>query len=226
MEENITSNASDLSLADNSSSTDNTSEISFEQILSKFSEEGKNTLTKNGVNNFESLEKSYKGLLELKGKKGIIEPSESASEEEKQAFRETLLDKLGRPQDANYDFKVKQEIADEYITNEFSDGLAELAYKNGMSNESFSELMDYIYDNYASVVNKFEEFKTAVQFKLGEGNLDDKTNLSLPTSADYEKLSIEANEKMLEASKKGDYINRDKYYKEGLEYLRKSRGLQ
>ena len=194
-------------------------DITFDNILSKFSEDGQSTLTKNGVKDFDTLEKSYKGLLELKGKKGIIEPSENASDEEKSVFRESLLDKLGRPEEGKYDFEVKEEIADEYITDDFVGELASLAHKNGINNEGFQSILDHIYGNYAKVVNDFEAFKSTVQDKLGEGSLDDSTKAV--KSIDFDAEGTKKLQESIEARRKGDFVSASKLQVEAQEIFAK-----
>jgi hypothetical protein len=180
----------------------------FNEFLNKLPDNVKELLTKNGVKDFNSFAKDYEGFNVLKGKKGIVEPSEDASDEDKAAFRNNLLDKLGRPDNGEYDFDLPDGTNEDYVDQQFIDDFAKIAYENGMSKDGFQNMVDHIYSAYNKTIQSFTDdfntYKRDVEKKLGEDTLDDTTTSS---NVSLKNIREHAQDKLSEAMAARD--NRD-----------------
>ncbi len=97
--------------------------LSFEQYLDSQPDDYKELLSKNGVDSFEKQSKWVGGLNSLIGKKGIIPPSEGASEDDIAKFKDEVFKHLGRPEAGEYEFDLPEGIAEEYVSQDFLDEL-------------------------------------------------------------------------------------------------------
>lgn len=184
--------------------------VTFEQYLSVLSEEDRGLLEKNGVDSFEKQVKWINGLNSLVGKKGLVKPADDASDEDKAKYKESLLNELGRPENGEYNFEVPETVPDEYVSDEFLNGLAKIGYENGMSTEAFQSMIDYIYDAYGETVNAIEDIKKQIEEQAKEGNLDDAgsqgDNSAESVRERAKSLAIEANQE----HKKGNFAQAKK----------------
>ncbi len=179
--------------------------LDFNTYISALPDTHKELLTKNGVNSFEAQEKWISNLNSAIGKKGIIPPDEKASDEEKAAYREKLYTELGRPQDGTYEFTLPEGSKSEYYTDEFMNGLADVAFKSGMSAEGYQQLVNFIGTGFNSVLAEWEKTIGEINKKLGEDKMDDSSNTSTQSKDD---MHQEARKKMIEANnlyRKGDF---------------------
>lgn len=126
--------------------------IKFETFLTSAPKELGELLTKNGVKDFETLNKSYSGLNSLIGKKGLIKPAEGASEAEIAAYQEKLYAEIGVPADGKYEYKIPETIPEDAVSQEFLDSFAATAKEVGVSKDKFQKLIDVVYDAYGKTL--------------------------------------------------------------------------
>lgn len=173
-------------------------EITFDKILEIAPEGIKELYSKNGIDSFEKLEKRTEWLEKTVGKKGIIPPEDDASDEDKQKFRDEMYNRLGRPENGEYEFEVPEGISDEYISQEFLDGLAQKAYQNGMTNDGFQEMINHIYDAYKETISSIEAVKAQIKEMQAEGSMDDQSESVTDTKDTIREkaknMAIEANQ--------------------------------
>ncbi len=173
--------------------------LDFDSYIGGQPEAFQDVLKKNGVDSFEKQEKWITNLQSLIGKKGLIEPGANASEEEVSAYRDQLLDKLGRPEDKEYSFSIPEGVPQEYVNQDFMDSLSELAYNNGLNGDGFQELVGHIYTAYAADIEAVERLKAenvSLKEALGkDGSVSDEgVSKSSPEDirAEASKLAFEA----------------------------------
>ena len=199
-----------------------TPSFDFDNFLNAVPETDREVLTKNGVKDIDTLTKSYKGLLEMKGKKGLIEPSEDASDEEKTAFKESLLDKLGRPENGEYQFDIPDTVADEYVSDDFLNDLAETAYKNGMSQDGFNELINKMYSAYGKHIEGINQWKAEIESKIKPDTLNDTSETSQVTKSDFAQQAKDKQKEAMDARANNDYATASKLQREAQELIAKS----
>lgn len=179
--------------------------LDFTTYVSALPETHKELLTKNGVDSFEKQEKWISGLNTLIGKKGIIPPDENAAPEDKQKYRETLMKELGRPETGEYEFSLPEGSKGDYYTDDFMNGLADIAFKNGMSQEGYQDVVNYIATGFNGVLAQWEKTIGEINKKLGEDKMSDGGDTKQSSKADIHQA---AKAKMIEANelhRKGDY---------------------
>ena len=126
----------------------------------------------------QSLGKWALNANSLLGKKGIIPPSEEATDEERAEFNNQINQLRGVPENGEYEFDIPEGIPDEVIDNEsgqaFRDDLAGLAQEYGMSPEGFQKLIDLIYGAYGQEFAANQQVINELRGKLGENiKMDD-----------------------------------------------------
>jgi hypothetical protein len=119
--------------------------IKYEDFISAVPPQLKELYEKNGVKDFDSLAKDYQGFVQLKGKKGLVKPSEDAPEEQKQAYQKELYKEFGVPENGEYEYELPESFKEEWVDKEFLDNLAGLAAENGIGAKAFQELITNIY---------------------------------------------------------------------------------
>jgi hypothetical protein len=157
------------------------------------------------VDSFEKQTKWVTGLNEIRGKKGIIPPGKDAKPEDIKSFADQVYDLLGRPKEGKYNFTLPEGSKDEAYSDEFMNGLADIAFESGMSEQGFQKLVDKIATSYNEQLAEWSKFVEETKKKLGEDRMEDKGDASLKTKAD---LHDEAKAKRIEAEnlyRKGDY---------------------
>jgi hypothetical protein len=179
--------------------------LDFNTYVTALPETHRDLLKKNGVDSFEKQEKWVSGLNSLIGKKGIIPPDESASDEDKAKYRDTLMKELGRPDAGEYEFVLPEGSKGDYYTDDFMNGLADIAYKSGMSNQAFQDVVNYIASSFNNVVGEWDKTISEINKKLGEDKIADNSTASTSSKAD---IHQEAKAKRIQAEelyRKGDF---------------------
>jgi hypothetical protein len=179
--------------------------LDFNTYVSALPDTHKELLTKNGVDSFEKQEKWISGLNTLIGKKGILPPDENAPDEDKQKYRETLMKELGRPDTGEYEFALPEGSNNEYYTDDFMNGLADIAYKNGMSQQGYQDVVNYLASGFNGVLTQWEKTIGEINSKLGEDKMSDNAETKTNHKAEVHQA---AKAKMIEANdlyRKGDY---------------------
>lgn len=180
-------------------------QFTFDNFIQTYPEEKRAVFEKQGVKDFDTLHKSYEGLLGLIGKKGLIKPNDDAPEEQKTAYKEQLFKELGRPETPEYEFAIPEGIKEDLVSNEFTDGLADIAFKNGLSKEGFQDLINHIYTAYGQHVSEIEAYKSEMAKKLGEGKIDDNSDSKINMNDMRNQASAKSKE-AAEAYAKKDFI--------------------
>lgn len=212
----------DVTATENEATAGSTS-IEFDKYMDSLSDSHKELLSKNNVDSFDAQEKWISGLNSAIGKKGILPPSEDATDEEKAKFKEDIYDQLGRPKDGSYDFDLPEGSKDEYYTDDFLNGLAQVAHKYGMNQEGFQEMMSHIGQTFNSVVKEWEGQVSSIKEKLGEDKLDDSGAINKPV---YSKATLheQARTKAIEAQQQyldGNYSVAEQLKREANELYNK-----
>lgn len=198
--------ATSTSSTDPASSASTSPALDFNTYLSALPETDREIFTKNGVDSFEKQISWVKGLNEIKGKKGLLKPAETATEAEKKAYQDALYKELGRPDDGKYDYELPEGSDDSFYSDEVINKLATVAFDNGMSAEGFQKLINTIAEPYNAMIKDWGVQVTKLKEKLGEDKIDDdSTNGSAVTK---DSIHDEARTKRIEAEalhRKGDY---------------------
>lgn len=149
-------------------------QIDFSAIMSAIPEEYRSVLEKNGVKDLETLGKSYKGLVHLKGQKGLIPPRENATDEEKTAFKSELHKLIGVPDaEKGYEYTLSENIKADYVNDDFVNELANIAYENGVSNTAFEKIVNTMYEAYTQEKDEMLAEIESLKAKLGqEGSME------------------------------------------------------
>lgn len=156
--------------------------VSFDDFMKNVPENYRAVFEKNQVKDFETLGKSYEGLLSIKGKKGLIPPSENATEEERTAFQNELYKHIGVPEDGKYEYELSENIKEEYVDDEFVNHLAQIALDNGIPKKAFNELVNTIYEAYTAEKDELLGEIQSLKQKLGqEGKMELPTSPAEPT---------------------------------------------
>lgn len=178
----------------------------FDNYFNQLSPESQELFKKNGVDSFEKQEKWVSGLNSLIGKKGLINPGENASEEQKAEYKNTILNELGRPENGEYKFDVSEKIPEQHINQEFLDGLAKLGYESGLNNEGFQNLINHIYSGYEKTVSYINDLEGKIKEMGSEGTLDDRGSVNpAVTKATVHEQAKDMSIKAREAFNKGDF---------------------
>lgn len=202
--------------------TSQESSFDFDSFINAVPEDQREVFTKNGVKDIDTLAKSYKGLLEMKGKKGLVKPADDAPDAEKEAYRESLLNEMGRPEGGEYVFDIPDTVADEYVSDDFLNDLADTAYKNGMSQAGFDELINKMYTAYGEHVKSINEWKTGIESKLKQDSTDDQTQTSQATKTDYAQQAKDKLREAMDATNNNNYSEATRLQEEYRELLAKS----
>jgi hypothetical protein len=179
--------------------------IDFNTYVSALPETHKELLTKNRVDSFEAQEKWISNLNSLVGKRGIVAPDENATDEDRQKYRETLMKELGRPDTGEYEFVLPEGSNGEYYTDDFMNGLADVAFKNGMSQEGYQDVVNYVATGFNEVLKQWEKTIEGINKKLGEDKISDAGDNKQSNKADIHQA---AKAKLIEANelyRSGDY---------------------
>jgi len=159
----------------NVEATTQTTAPDFTAFTSSAPKELQELFTKNGVKDFDTLNKSYSGLNSLIGKKGLIKPEEGASEAEVKAYQEKLYQEMGVPTD-KYEYTLPDTIPEEAISKEFIANLETKAKANGVSNKAFQEIMTDVYTAYGEMLNASKPDLSGLQKEWGK---DADTNIKV-----------------------------------------------
>jgi hypothetical protein len=84
-------------------------------------------------------------------------------------------------------------------------GLADIAFKSGMSNEGFQEVVNYIATGFNSVLSEWEKTIGEINKKLGEDKINDSAETKTNNKGEVHQA---AKAKLIEASelyRKGDF---------------------
>lgn len=206
----------------NGDTSKETNTFDFDSFINAIPEDSRDVFTKNGVKDIDTLAKSYKGLLEMKGKKGLVKPSDDAPDADKQAYRDALLNEMGRPEGGEYTFDIPDTVADEYVSDDFLNDLADTAYKNGMSQEGFSELINKMYTAYGKHIESINEWKAGIESKMKPDSVDDNSETSQSTKADFSQQAKDKQKEARDAIQANDYRLADQLQKEARELLAKA----
>lgn len=156
--------------------------LSFDDFMKNIPENYRAVFEKNQVKDFETLGKSYEGLLSIKGKKGLIPPSENATEEERTAFQKELHKYAGVPEDGKYDFELSENVNLDYVNDDFLNELATIAFKSGINQKGFGEIVNTIYEAYTAEKDELLSEIQSLRQKLGiEGKMELPTSPAEPT---------------------------------------------
>lgn len=184
------------------------STVDFNAYLSVLPPEGRELFKKNGVDSFDKQVKWVANLNSAIGKKGLIRPDEKATDEEKRSYRDSLLKEMGRPDDGKYEFELPEGSKDEYYSDDFLNGLALVAYENGMSKDGFQKLLAAIATPFNGLVSQWETQLGDLKKKIGsEDRMDDGANNNKVTVT-REQVREEARAKAIEAEalfRQGNY---------------------
>ena len=150
MTNNVTAVAENVFVDPNTGAASDTNNTpAFNNFVTSAPKELQELFSKNGVKDFETLNKSYSGLNSMLGKKGLVKPAEGASEEEIKTYNEKLYNEyLGVPTDGKYEFKIPDNIPQEVVSEEFLNDLQVKAKEVGVSKDKFQDLVDVIYAHY------------------------------------------------------------------------------
>lgn len=139
--------------------------VSFDTFKEALPETTRNLFEKNGVRDFETLDKSYSGLNELIGKKGLIKPDDNAPDDVRAAYKRSLYKEMGVPEDGKYDFQVPETFtAENEISQSMMDSLAKVGAEHGLSKDGFQNVVNVLGD----VVGKLNT-QAAEQFGTIDG---------------------------------------------------------
>lgn len=164
---------SDAPIATNNNTPETTSTFGFNDFINQFQPEQRQVFEKQGVKDFETLHKSYHGLLSKIGEKGLIPPKDTATDIEKSDFQKQLYKHIGVPSDGKYEYSIADDINADLVSDDFVNNLADIALKQGISKTAFETIVNQIYreftPEYQNLVNEIEQLKS----RLGqEGKMD------------------------------------------------------
>lgn len=145
---------------------------SFEDFKAAIPETTREAFEKNGVNDFEALDKHYTNMNSLIGKKGLIRPDESAGEDALKAYTSGLYKELGVPENGEYEFNIPESWDENSgITQGLMDSLAKLGVETGISGKAYQGIVDVLGDTVAQMQNQSAElFGTAEALKEAWGD--------------------------------------------------------
>lgn len=192
--------------------------LDFKTYAEGLSEAHRELLTKNGVDSFEAQEKWISNLNSMVGKKGLVAPDENASDEDKAAYREQLLDRLGRPEDGGYNFDLPEGAREEVFADETVNKLATFAHKHGLNEEGFQEAVNLLNELMTPLLGEWEKTIGEINKRLGEDTMND--NASSTNTVSRDTLREQGRAKMAEASKlwsAGDFKGAEKLQSEAKE---------
>ena len=122
--------------------TTETPAISFDDFKSALPETLSESFNKNGVKDFESLDKHYNNLNSLIGKKGLIKQDEGAAPEVIAEYNKKLFAELGVPEDGVYNVPTPEGWGeDNGITQEILDGLATMGVEKGLTPAAYEGVL-------------------------------------------------------------------------------------
>lgn len=176
-----------------------TPSLDFKSYSESLSEPHRELLTKNGVDSFEAQEKWISNLNSMVGKKGLIAPDENATPEERQAYRDQLLNQLGRPEDGGYNFDLPEGAKEEIYSDEVVNKLATFAHKHGLNEEGYQEAINMLNEFMTPLLTEWEGTIQKINERLGEDKMDDKASSTGTVNRDT--LREQGRMKMAEASR-------------------------
>jgi hypothetical protein len=156
--------------------TNPTPSVNFDSFKSVAPKELVELFDKNGVKDFDTLNKSYTGLNSLIGKKGLMKPVEGAPEAEVKAYNEKLYEEIGVPKDGKYEYTIPEIVPPEAVSQEFLDKLSSKAAQNGVPAKAFQEIINEVYTAYGEMLN---ESKPSLEGLKTEWGKDADTNIKL-----------------------------------------------
>lgn len=192
--------------------------LDFKTYSEGLSESHRKLLTKNGVDSFEAQEKWISNLNSMVGKKGLVAPDENASDEDKAAYREQLLNQLGRPEDGGYNFELPEGAREEVFQQEVVDKLATFAHKHGLNEQGFQEAVNLLNEFMTPLLGEWEKTIGDINARLGEDKMDDKANST--NTVNRENLREQGRMKMAEAAElwnNGDFKKAEQLQNEAKE---------
>ena len=124
------------------------------------------------MRDFETFEKSYNGLNEAIGKKGLLKPSEGADEQTMEAYQRQLNEYVGVPENGEYQFNIPESWGEGTgITQGLMDNLAKLGVSKGIGNDAFQGIVDTLGDTVAGMqAQAAEQFGTEDALKAEWGD--------------------------------------------------------
>lgn len=184
--------------------TNEAPKVSFDDYLNTIPEDRRNVLVKNGVKDTDTLLSSYEGLLSLKGKKGF-KPDDNAPQEEKDAYLKSIYSDIGVPENGEYSFNTPEGVNPELIQEEFVNNLADVAHKNGISQNAFQSVIDTVYPAYQQEVQQYQQEIQALRAKLGEGTMNPTADAQPTQSVDNDAVAKRLQSEYTDAHRKGDF---------------------
>lgn len=182
--------------------------IDFNTYMGSLPSEAQEMYKKNGVDSFDKQTKWVAGLNTALGKKGLVRPSDDATEEAKTAYKDAILKEMGRPDDGKYEFDLPEGSKDEYYSEEFLGGLAKVAYDSGMDQKGFQNLVDAIAKPYNEFMTGLEKQLMEIKAKIGEEDKIDDNADNVEVKLSKEQVHEQARQKLIEANdlhRKGNY---------------------
>jgi hypothetical protein len=201
--------------------------FSFDDFSKAIPENYRTVFEKNGVKDFETLGKSYQGLLTKIGEKGLIPPKENATDEEKKAFQKEIHKYAGVPENGEYKYQLSEKIDPDYVSEEFLTNLSKLAYEKGVNNEAFDAIVNTIYEAYTADINAMTAEIQTLREKLGqEGTVDTQTQTEQVSVQSLQEKADTLMSDYYKYEKEKDIDNREKTLQEYKEIMKKIESLQ
>jgi hypothetical protein len=153
---------------------------SFDDFKSALPETLSESFNKNGVKDFESLDKHYNNLNSLIGKKGLIKPDEGAAPEAVAEYNKKLFAELGVPQDGVYNVPTPEGWGEgNGITQDILDGLATMGVEKGLTPAAYEGVLGLMNETASKLkAQSAEMFGTAEALAKEWGN-EAETNSKL-----------------------------------------------
>lgn len=225
--ETVTSESTPQATTETLITPDTTSQTSFgyTDFINQYTPEQRQVYEKQGIKDFDTLHKSYQGLLSKIGEKGLIPPKETASEQEKADFTKQLYKHIGVPENGTYEYAVAEDVNADLINDDFVSNLAKIAYDNGVPSKAFENIINQVYrefvPEYQALTQEIEQLKA----RLGqEGKMDIKTEPA-PTQ-DYESLIDSKRREFLIADREGRVSDKERLKSEYHDLINKQISLQ
>lgn len=202
-----------------------TQSFGYTDFINQYTPEQRQVYEKQGIKDFDTLHKSYQGLLSKIGEKGLIPPKETATEQEKSDFQKQLYKHIGVPENGTYEYSVADDVNAELINDDFVSKLANIAYESGVPAKAFEGIVNQVYrefvPQYQALTQEIEQLKS----RLGqEGKMDIKTETA-PVQ-DYEPLIDAKRREFLIADREGRISDKERLKAEYTELVNKQISLQ
>lgn len=150
---------------------------SFDSFKEAMPETTREAFEKNGVSDFESLDKHYTNMNAMIGKKGLIRPEEGAGEEAMGEYNKSLFKEMGVPEDGAYTFDIPESWTEgSGITQGLMDNLAKLGLEKGISNDAFQGIVDTLGETVGKMTEQAAETFGTEEGLKGEWGDEFKAN--------------------------------------------------